>query len=470
MDNALRNHLREAGQQHLIQHADALTGGDRKSFESQLAEQDWATLAAWIREYVLQPDTESLPHDIQPAPYYPMAPETPEQTELYERAEQRAVELLRNGEVACFTVAGGQGTRLGYDAPKGTYPIAPLSGNSLFQLFAQSILRAQEKYGAEFLWCIMTSPMNHDATCDFFEDNDCFGLDPDQLLFFSQGTLPAVGFDGKVLLGDQGKLALSPNGHGGSLLAMRDSGALDTMRERGVRHISYWQVDNPLVHILDPLFLGLHELTGSEMSSRSLTKTGPFEKLGNFSMIDGKLGIVEYSDMPDELAQSTDEHGRLRFRAGSPAIHAFRREFVERITAGQLQLPVHRARKKVPCLTADGTVCKPEEPNGIKFEMFVFDALPLADSPLILEADRYEQFAPVKNPTGVDSVQSCRDLLNRRTAKWLEQAGINVPRTADGAPDCIIELSPLRFLDPQDVAEARNSLRSPDRGEEVCFA
>lgn len=461
--------VKAAGQEHLIRQLEALDERGAERLLAQMEQLNWDRLKEWIERYVLHYEGETVPDTIEPAPYYALRPSTPDQERLYADAEERAENLLRNGEVAAFTVAGGQGTRLGFDAPKGTFQISPIKGKSLFRLFAESILGTQEKYAAVFSWYIMTSPLNDQDTRDFFDENDYFGLEPDQVMFFPQGTLPAVDFDGRVLLSAPDQLALSPDGHGGSLAALRNSGALDDMRERGITHISYFQVDNPLVKIFDPLFVGLHDLTGSDMSSRCLMKTGPHEKLGNFCIVDERVTVVEYSDIPTELAESTTGDGRLRFRAGSPAIHMLKRRFVETVTEGGLHLPIHRAVKKVVHVDENAGMVTPEEPNAVKFETFVFDAIPKAENPLILQADRLEQFAPVKNRTGVDSVESSRNSMVERAARWLEQAGLQVPRNADGKANCLVELSPRSFPDAGSVREAKDRIRPPKAGAKEYY-
>lgn len=455
-------------QTQLLRFWDELSGDARQRLARQILDIDWHRLDNLIRNYVLQAPETNVPDDIQPAPYYALNPAGDEAATQYRQARKTGETLLQDGKVAGFTVAGGQGTRLGYDGPKGSFPISPVRGKSLFQLFAESLLRAREKYDTAIPWYIMTSPMNDRDTRDFFSENEYFGIPDDDIFFFPQGTMPAIGYDGKLLLKRKDSLALSPDGHGGSLLALSRSGALEDMRTRGIEHISYWQVDNPLVHTFDPLFLGLHAQTESDMSSRALMKTGPHEKLGNFCTVNGKLIVIEYSDIPDELAEARDDDGRLRFRAGSPAIHILRREFVEQINDGGIKLPVHRADKKVPHVDAGGNVIDPQEPNAVKLEMFIFDALPLAENPLILEADRREQFAPVKNRTGVDSAESSRRLMSERAARWLENAGITVPRTADGNVRCTIELSPRAYLDQDDVKNASDDLQPP-RPEEKAY-
>ena len=462
--------LAPCGQEHLLRFWTELDDEQKARLEGQIRSFDWEKISSWIETYALQKPDHDLPAELEPASYFPVHPHTDEEKALYSRADTRAIELLRAGKVAGFTVAGGQGTRLGFDGPKGTYPVAPITGKSLFQLFAEMILRAQRKYNCVIPWYIMTSAINDKPTRQFFEENDYFGLDSENVSFLVQGTLPAISYDGKVLLAAKDSLALSPDGHGGSLSALRKSGAVADMRRRGIELISYWQVDNPLVQPFDRKFLGLHSVKNADVSCRSLTKTGPYEKLGNFCLSDGKLMIVEYSDMPDELARAQDSAGRLRFRAGSPAIHMFDLAFVERLTeGGNSRLPLHRADKKVPHLDDTGNEVKPSEPNAVKLEMFIFDALPLADEVLILEADRSEQFAPVKNASGVDSAESCRKLMQERCARWIEKAGVAVPRDQDGNLDCKIEMSPAVYLDQEDVQARADNIRAPKRGNEEYY-
>ena len=272
-------------------------------------------------------------------------------------------------------------------------------------------------------------------------------MNANDVKFFIQGVMPATDFDGKLLAASKDSLALSPNGHGGSLKALIDSGSVADMKERGIEHLSYFQVDNPLITILNPLFIGLHALKNSDMSSRSLTKTGPFEKLGNFVVADESLCIIEYSDLPEEKAKETDSNGRLRYRAGSPAIHIMRRDFLEQFAEASLKLPFHRAEKKVPYINDRGDAVTPETPNAVKFETFVFDALPLAKNAIILEADRSEEFSPVKNKTGVDSLESSQADQIKRAVSWLRQAGAQVE---DGT---IVELSP-KYCSPEDLTQA----------------
>ncbi|MCW5774867.1 MAG: UDPGP type 1 family protein [Phycisphaeraceae bacterium] len=456
--HALRQRLQRAGQPHLLNFYDRLTSDAQHSLLTQIESIDLESLPVLVRDYVLGKPPIDLPPDIEPAPYYPHDPASPVRpwdSDAFRAAGER---LLRAGKVACFTVAGGQGTRLGYDGPKGCYPAGAVTGRPLFQFFAEGIRKTGEKYGVLPPWYVMTSPLNHDATVAFFEDRDYFGLRRDAVMFFPQGTMPSFDLQtGRILLASPGEIATNPDGHGGSLLALEVSGALEDMRRRGVEHISYFQVDNPIVRVADPVFLGLHATapdSSSEMSSKMLAKAYPEEKLGIFCVAGGRVRIIEYSDLPIERQRERLPDGRLRFLAGSPAIHILSVEFVERLNSDPaFALPWHRAEKKVPCIDPDtGERIEPREPNAVKLERFVFDAIPLARASIVYEADRTEEFAPIKNADGVDSPRTSRDIQTLRAARWLEAAGVRVPWKDATTPDCTIELSPITAIEAGDVA------------------
>jgi UDP-N-acetylglucosamine/UDP-N-acetylgalactosamine diphosphorylase len=263
--------------------------------------------------------------------------------------------------------------------------------------------------------------------------------------------MPAFSMDGKLLLAEKDSLALSPDGHGGSLRALDKSSALADMLARGIEHLSFFQVDNPLVHCIDPLFLGLHDLAGSGMSSKMIPKSHATEKVGNFVVADGLLQVIEYSDFPDSLANQTNPDGSLRFNSGSIAIHALRVSFVQRLNSGgQLRLPWHRAEKKVPYIDASGKLIKPDKPNAVKLEQFVFDAIPLARNPIVYTTERAEEFSPVKNAAGPDSPATCRCDQIRRAARWLVSAGVEAPMRGSD-PDCVLEISPLYATSAQQL-------------------
>jgi UDP-N-acetylglucosamine/UDP-N-acetylgalactosamine diphosphorylase len=455
--------LAAVNQSHVLKFYDELSEAQREQLLAQVEGIDWPEVARLIESHVLGAPPLHLPKSIEPAPCYPQTP-TDEQAGRYREAKALGEKLLSEGMVAAFTVAGGQGTRLGWDAPKGTFPATPVTGRPLFGVFADYIIKAQQKFGNTIPWYVMTSPVNHGPTVAYFKENDYFGLDPANVWHFSQAMMPAIGLNGaqrgRVLLAGKDSLALSPNGHGGSLKALHTSGAIDDMKKRGVAQISYTQVDNPTVHMVDPLFIGLHALDGAQMSSKMLPKTGPKEKLGNFCLADGKMTVIEYSDLPDELAYQTTDDGALRFRAGSIAIHMIGVGFVEDLNtlAEGFALPFHRAEKKVACIDPDSaTPIEPEEPNAVKLETFVFDALPLCEVSIIYETDRVEEFAPIKNadePGAVDCPATSKQLQAERAARWLSQHGIEAPRDAEGNVDATIEISCLTAIGPEDLVNA----------------
>ena len=441
------------GQSHLLRFYDELDPAKQSALLDQIAAIDFEQLEAIIAEYVLRKPDFQLNGDIRPPSIVPAKPVDPAQAAEREEAERRGAELIAAGKVAAFVVAGGQGTRLGYEGPKGCIEATPVTHKPLFQLFAEQILAASSRAGAPIAWYVMTSPGNDVATRAFFRRYRFFGLHPDHVFFVVQGTMSAMDPDGKILLAEKGSLALSPNGHGGSIPALRDSGALEDMARRGVELISYFQVDNPLVRCLDPVFLGLHHMRGAEMSAKCLPKRNPMERLGNLCVVDGKVTVIEYSDMPEDLARACTEDGRLRFSAGSIAIHVLSRSFVERLTAdGRCSLPYHRADKKVPFVDETGGEVTPDAPNAVKLETFVFDALRLAKETVILETERSEEFSPIKNASGEDSLATSLHDQVRRAAAWLERAGIAVPRDADGQIAAALEISPLFADSPADLA------------------
>jgi UDP-N-acetylglucosamine/UDP-N-acetylgalactosamine diphosphorylase len=403
--------------------------------------------------------------DLQPAPYV-ARPENGGEAAEWARARAAGEAALRAGRVAAFTVAGGQGTRLGYDGPKGTFPVTPLKRKSLFQVFAEKITAVGRRHGRPLHWFIMTSHANHARTEAFFAEHRFFGLDRARVHFFRQGRMPAVDFTGRILLESPGGIALSPDGHGGSLRALHRSGALDLMQGEGIDTISYFQVDNPLVRCIDPAFIGWHLVRGAEMSAKMIPKAYPEEKLGHFCLQHGRLVVIEYSDLPLAVQREVDlPTGRLRYVAGSIAIHILDREFVRRMAGGGA-LPFHRADKKIATIDAAGRPVKPAAPNGAKFEIFVFDALPFARNALVSETRRADDFSPVKNAEGVDSPRTAREDQLRQYARWLQGVGASLTTDASGLPMVTLEVSPLFGYDEESFAEswARRSPK-PEVGE-----
>ena len=450
--------LKEHHQSHLLAFWDQLNTTQRQDLLAQIQQLDFAKIDYWMANCVMKSSSAAISTDLVPASFYSSEPADPQQYQKYAGAVKLGKELIQQSKVAAFVVAGGQGTRLGYDGPKGNFPISPVKNKTLFQIFAESIAAASQKYQAICPWYIMTSPLNHAETIEIFRSNDYYGLDDKNVFIFQQGTLPNFSSDGKILMADKATISCSPDGHGGSLKALYRSGAIEDMKKRGVEFVSYFQVDNPLINIFDPLFIGLHVLDEAEMSSKALIKTGPYEKVGNFCLVDGKVTVIEYSDFPDELAQRQNPDGSLTFGLGSIAIHIISRAFVERLNADGFSLPLHRAVKKIPHIDQQGKPVESDELGSIKLESFVFDALPLASKSIILQTLRNEEFAPTKNTTGVDSVDTTRRMIVTRAAAWLESAGLIIPKKPDGSIDCVLEIAPSFALEKDDIKAKLNRI------------
>jgi UDP-N-acetylglucosamine/UDP-N-acetylgalactosamine diphosphorylase len=368
------------------------------------------------------------------------------------KALAKGEDLLGAGKVAFCTVAGGQGSRLGFDGPKGCFPISPIRKATLFQILAEKILSTRKRYDRPVYWYIMTSPLNLEETREFFESNSYFGMQGADVLFFTQGLFPSLTRDGKLSLAEDGGLFQNPNGHGGTISALQRSGCLEHMRGKGVEELYYFQVDNPLVCIPDPPFLGLHALEGSQMSTKVIEKAYPEEKIGVIGKVDGKPGVIEYSDISEESQKARDDQGSLLYSHGSIAIHILNLGFL-RSHSGRL--PLHVAEKKIRNWVPDEWGGAVQESEGIKFEMFIFDALADAGNPLFFETTREEEFAPLKNKTGRDSIETCRQGMVNLYARWLEENGITVPKR-EGKPLHRIEISPLAAWDAESLGEYLN--------------
>ena len=464
---SLKKQLEKHKQGHLLTFWVQLNTAQQHDLLEKISKLDLAKVDSWAADFVRNSSPLEIPSKFTPAEAYGAEPVDETQRGKYAEARELGKKLISQGKVAAFVVAGGQGTRLGFDGPKGNFPISPVKNKTLFQLFAETIKAVSKKYAAKCPWYIMTSPLNYQATKQIFKLNSYYGLNESDVFIFEQGTLPNFDFEGRILLADKSKIASSPDGHGGSLKALYQSGAIEDMKKRSVEFISYFQVDNPLINIFDPLFIGLHALDNGQMSSKALVKTGPMEKIGNFCLVDGKVTVIEYSDMPDELAQKQNQDGSLVFKLGSIAIHIISTDFVEKLNSKGFSLPLHRAVKKIPYIDADGNFVEPAEPNGVKLESFVFDALPLASKSIILETVRSEEFGPVKNDTGVDSAESSRRMIIERGACWLESAGVAVPRKADGSVDCAIEIAPSFALAKDDIPAKMNRIPQIKPGDKI---
>lgn len=437
----LIHRLKLHNQEHTVAQWVSLSSQQRAELIANLAAIDFAELESLFARKAEAQSALPPREQIAPLPVEPAA--------CVSQMSAMGEAALRSGEVAVLLVAGGQGTRLGFDKPKGLFPVGPISGASLFQIHAEKVLAISRRYKRPVPFLVMTSHATHDETVTFFREHSNFGLNAEQVHFFQQGTMPAVDLaSGKLLMESPGKIFLSPNGHGGTLTALADSGLLAELKEQGIQHIFYFQVDNPLVQIAEPGFLGKHIAARSEVSSKVVFKELPEEKVGVLAQVNGRCGIIEYSDMPKAMNEERAPDGTLAFRAGNPAIHIFGVPFLERVSSGAERLNFHVAKKKVPYWDGEtGRAFTPTTENALKFELFIFDALPLADRWLAVETHRADEFAPLKNATGADSLQTCQALQVAHAKRWLENAGVQV------APGVVVEISPLFALDEQELKQ-----------------
>jgi UDP-N-acetylglucosamine/UDP-N-acetylgalactosamine diphosphorylase len=429
-------------QQHIFQYWDELREIEKKILMAQLEDIDF-DLVNTIYKNKNSVAAESI--EFEPAEYIPL-PKTGKQKDDFEKAKIKGREYIAGGKTAVLLVAGGQGTRLGFNGPKGILSIGPVSGKSLFRIHAEKILFFSKKNNISIPWLIMTSKENHEETVKYFNSNNYFGLKKQDVFFFSQKMLPSLDLDGKLLLKTKNSLCMNPDGHGGALSALSSSGILDELKNRKIDIISYFQVDNPLVNILDPAFIGFHILNGSDVSSKGVMKTSPDEKVGVFVKFNnGKTGIMEYSDLQKEKQQAVDNNGKLLFCMGSIAIHCFKVSFIDSVISGSnLLMPYHTAKKKIIAIK-DGIE---KEVDSLKFEKFIFDTVTLTSNNTILETRREEEFAPVKNADGVDSPMTAKELMSNFHRKWLLDKKISIPDNVR-----VIEISPLLAAEADELPD-----------------
>jgi len=422
----LRQNFSSVGQEHVFKFWKELNNEERAVFIRQLQTVDLDELTCSWRD--IQNGTKQPLSGLQkPQSVLPLNPRE-NLTKFYKDLGE---DILSQNKVAAFTVAGGQGTRLGHKGPKGTFKCTPIRGISLFEQFAENLKFITKRFGHSPQWFIMTSEENHLETESFLSQNKYFGLNVNHIHLLRQGMMPVFDQEGKILLSEKNYLLMSPNGHGGSFRALFNSGALKIMEEEGIDHLSYFQVDNPLVHCLDPVFLGYHKHQNSEMSSKVVQKSGSNEKVGTFFEVNKKLHVLEYSDIPLEVSAQKTHDGELFHNLGNIAIHLIERDFIKRIATAknthENRLSYHGALKKANHLDNSGNKLTPHQANAIKAETFVFDAIPLAQNASLMEVDRNEEFAPIKNADGQDSPFSSREMQLLRSSKWLSQVGIDQP-------------------------------------------
>ena len=343
--------------------------------------------------------------EIEPISYVEKDKMAKEEKEKY---DEIGTKIIKAGKLAAVTMAGGQGTRLGHNGPKGTFDIGLDSHKPIFELLCETLKLANEKYDVVIPWYIMTSKENNKDTVDFFEKHNYFGYPKGYIQFFKQGELPMVGEDGKVLLDEKGMIKQAADGHGGIFTSMRKDGVIYDMKARGIEWVFIGGVDNVLVKMVDPTLIGLAESKGILAAGKSVVKAGPHEKVGVFCKRNGRPSVIEYSVISKEMAEETDENGQLKYGESHILCNLFNIKEIEKIS--EKNLPYHSAHKKATYMNEKGEIVKGTEPNAYKFEAFLFDAFESLDDMVIMRVKREEEFAPVKNAEGVDSPETARKL------------------------------------------------------------
>ncbi len=393
--------LEKAGQAHVMKGFDNLSKEKQEAFLEQIENINWDDFG------LIGGDSNVVRGEFS----VPPAIEIPEIESRKAEFEAAGIDAIKKGEVAAVLLAGGMGTRLGFDLPKGCYNVGQTHDLFIFECLINNLMDVVKKAGAFVPLYIMTSEKNDEATQSFFKEHDYFGYNPEYIKFFIQDMACAVDYQGKLLLEEQGRLATSPNGNGGWFASMAKAGLCDDLHAKGVKWINIFAVDNVLQRIADPVFIGATILGGYVSGSKVVRKVEPAEKMGLLCLEDGQPSIVEYYEMSKEMSEAQADDGSLLYKYGVILNYLFSVEKLEEIVNNKMC--VHVVEKKIPYVDENGEKVSPTEPNGYKFELLVLDMIHMMDNNLAFEVDRVHEFAPIKNLHGVDSVDSARELLEK---------------------------------------------------------
>ena len=388
-------------QLHLLKYYDKLTEEQQANLLAQISSVNWHLLELLQNRQ----DTETVKGKLEPLG----ALEVSEIEKRKEEFTQIGIEALKAQKVGAVLLAGGQGTRLGFDKPKGMFNVGITKDLYIFECLIHNLMDVVNQINTWVPLYIMTSDKNHEDTVHFFEEKQYFGYNKDFIRFFKHDMAPSVDFNGKLLMEDKDRLSLSPNGNGGWFHSLQNAGLISHMKEIGIEWLTVFAVDNVLQRINDPAYVGAVIASGCDCGGKVVRKADPYERVGVLCLEDGKPSIVEYYEMTDDMIHLKDENGNLLYNFGVILNYMFRLDKLEQIV--NKELPVHIVEKKIPYMDETGTFIKPDKPNGYKFEELVLDMIHLMDSCLPYEVVRNHEFAPIKNPTGVDSVESARALL-----------------------------------------------------------
>jgi len=401
-----KNLLSKHNQQHLIFYYHNLNEDEQKEFRNQIAHVNWEYIDNFKKNKFNKKRGKLKPLKAL------SSNEISKNTFKY---EANGLQAIKNGQVAAVLLAGGQGSRLGFEGPKGAYNIGIKKDKYIFELLIENIKSVSQQAQTYIFFYIMTSPGNYDATVKFFEDHNYFNYPKQYVTFFKQEVLPAIDFEGNLLMNSPKDLCLSPNGNGGWFDSIIKSGLLDSIQNNGIKWMNVFSVDNVLQKIADPIFIGATIDSNCVCGAKVIKKASPQEKVGVLCLEDDKPSVVEYTEMTEEMISSYDPDGELSFRFGVILNYLFNIEALLNINSESF--PIHLAKKKINNYNATGEYIKPEKENGYKFELLILDMIHQLDNCLPYEVIREDEFAPVKNLVGVDSVESARYLLKNNGFK-----------------------------------------------------
>lgn len=447
MESELIQRIEKAGQTHLLKYIDELDEQGKQKYIETLKTIDYENITELTK---IQPQIKG---DIKPF-------ENIESVKSEEKKvwEEKGFELLSQNKGAVLMLAGGQGSRLGFEHPKGMYDLGLPSHHTLFQLQTERLLTLQKLVNRKFNTnahiplIIMTNESNENEIREYYEKNKYFGLEKDDVYFFAQGMLPAVDFNGKIIMEDKNVISLSPNGNGGVYRGLYYSGIIEQLEKRGVEYIVQTAVDNVLNKMADPVLIGYMSVKGYDCCAKVLPKKSPTEAVGVLALKNDQPTVIEYSEITTEMAHETNEKGELKYNASHICNNGYALSFLKKI--GNTYLPFHIAKKKIPFLNDNGVVEQPQENNGMKFEMFIFDAFNLANKMGALEVLREEEFAPLKNSdeAQVDCPKTCRQMIYNQSRRWLEAVGARLDDKRSNA----IEISYLMTYNGENLEIFRN--------------
>ena len=399
--------LKMYNQEHIIRLLEKLDEDKKQALVEQISKIDFHQLKELYDN--TKKEIEIKENKIEPLPYLDKKKLSEEQKEKFQRLGEA---ILEKGEYAVVTMAGGQGTRLGHPGPKGTFKLDVYGkGKYLFEILAENLKEANPKYGRVIPWYIMTSKQNNDETIEFMEKHNYFGYDKDSVRFFAQSELPLVDVDGKLLVGKDMKIKEASDGNGGTYSSLRASGCLAEMKEKGIKWVFIGGVDNALLKMADTILLGMAIDKKVQIASKSIVKANPHERVGVFAKMNGHPKVIEYSEMPEKMAEEVDNDGELKYGEAHIMCNLYTIEAIEKIS--KETLIYHSAFKKNAYIDEEGKEVIPIEPNSFKFESFIFDAFELFDDIAILRGKREDDFAPVKNREGVDSPKTAKELYEK---------------------------------------------------------